>query len=78
MTESRCAERVCKITSAANFLGLPMGVDVCYTNHAEVDQDDSDDLLTRLTSAGATFFMGVQGADDVMLEYQSTSFHDIA
>jgi ethanolamine ammonia-lyase large subunit len=60
------------------LLGLPMGCDVCYTNHAEVDQNDSDDLITLLTAAGCTFFMGVPGADDVMLEYQSTSFHDIA
>ena len=60
------------------LLGLPMGVDVCYTNHADVDQNDSDDLVTLLTAAGCTFFMGVPGADDVMLEYQSTSFHDIA
>jgi len=60
------------------LLGLPMGCDVCYTNHAEADQNDSDDLLTLLTAAGCTYFMGVPGADDVMLEYQSTSFHDIA
>ena len=59
-------------------LGLPMGCDVCYTNHAEADQDDSDDLMTLLGVAGCTYFMGVPGADDVMLEYQSTSFHDIA
>ena len=60
------------------LLGLPMGADVCYTNHAEADQDDSDDLLTLLAVAGCTYFMGVPGADDVMLEYQSTSYHDIA
>jgi len=60
------------------LMGLPMGCDVCYTNHAEADQNDSDDLLTLLTVAGCTFFMGIPGADDVMLEYQSTSFHDIA
>jgi ethanolamine ammonia-lyase large subunit len=58
------------------LLGLPMGVDVCYTNHAEADQDDMDALLTLLGVAGATFIMGVPGADDVMLSYQSTSFHD--
>ncbi len=58
------------------LLGLPMGVDVCYTNHAEADQDDADALLTLLTAAGVTFVMGVPGADDVMLGYQSTSFHD--
>ncbi len=60
------------------LLGLPMGCDVCYTNHAEADQDDSDDLMTLLAVAGCTYFMGVPGADDVMLEYQSTSYHDIA
>lgn len=58
------------------LLGLPMGVDVCYTNHAEADQDDMDNLLTLLGVAGCNFFMGVAGADDVMLNYQSTSFHD--
>ncbi|HYJ79711.1 MAG TPA: ethanolamine ammonia-lyase subunit EutB, partial [Longimicrobiaceae bacterium] len=58
------------------LLGLPMGCDVCYTNHAEADQDDSDVLLTLLGAAGCTYVMGVPGADDVMLGYQSTSFHD--
>ena len=58
------------------LLGLPMGCDVCYTNHAEADQDDMDMLLTSLAVAGCTFIMGVPGADDVMLNYQSTSFHD--
>jgi ethanolamine ammonia-lyase large subunit len=58
------------------LLGLPMGVDVCYTNHAEADQDDMDALLTLLGVAGVTYVMGVAGADDVMLAYQSTSFHD--
>ncbi|MGW0856334.1 ethanolamine ammonia-lyase subunit EutB [Streptomyces sp. NPDC002690] len=58
------------------LLGLPMGVDVCYTNHAEADQDDMDNLLTLLGVAGCTFVMGVPGSDDVMLNYQSTSFHD--
>ena len=58
------------------LLGLPLGVDVCYTNHAEADQDDMDTLLTLLGAAGVTFVMGVPGADDVMLNYQSTSFHD--
>jgi ethanolamine ammonia-lyase large subunit len=53
-----------------------MGVDVCYTNHAEADQDDMDSLLTLLGVAGVTYVMGVPGADDVMLSYQSTSFHD--
>ena len=60
----------------AKLLGLPMGCDVCYTNHAEADQDDMDVLLTLLATAGCTFVMGVPGADDVMLNYQSTSFHD--
>ena len=58
------------------LLGLPMGVDVCYTNHAEADQDDMDTLLTLLGVAGCNFIMGVPGADDIMLGYQSTSFHD--
>jgi ethanolamine ammonia-lyase large subunit len=58
------------------LLGLPMGCDVCYTNHAEADQDDMDALLTVLAAAGCTYVMGVPGADDVMLHYQSTSFHD--
>ncbi|HXQ15648.1 MAG TPA: ethanolamine ammonia-lyase subunit EutB [Caulobacteraceae bacterium] len=58
------------------LMGLPMGCDVCYTNHAEADQDDMDVLLTLLAAAGVTFIMGVPGADDVMLNYQSTSFHD--
>ena len=58
------------------LLGLPMGCDVCYTNHAEADQDDMDVLLTLLAAAGCNYFMGVPGADDVMLSYQSTSFHD--
>jgi ethanolamine ammonia-lyase large subunit len=58
------------------LLGLPMGVDVCYTNHAEADQDDMDALLTLLGVAGCTYIMGVPGADDVMLSYQSSSFHD--
>ena len=58
------------------LLGLPMGCDICYTNHAEADQDDMDLLLTSFAVAGGTFIMGVPGADDVMLNYQSTSFHD--
>jgi ethanolamine ammonia-lyase large subunit len=60
----------------AKLLGVPMGVDVCYTNHAEADQDDMDALLALLVSAGVNFVMGVPGADDIMLGYQSTSFHD--
>ena len=60
----------------AKLLGIPMGVDICYTNHAEADQDDMDNLLTLLGVAGVNFIMGVPGADDVMLNYQSTSFHD--
>jgi ethanolamine ammonia-lyase large subunit len=58
------------------LMGVPMGVDVCYTNHAEADQDDMDALLTLLVAAGVNFVMGVPGADDIMLGYQSTSFHD--
>jgi ethanolamine ammonia-lyase large subunit len=58
------------------LLGLPMGADVCYTNHAEADQDDMDNLLTLLGVAGCNFVMGIPGSDDVMLNYQSTSFHD--
>ncbi|WP_420226885.1 ethanolamine ammonia-lyase subunit EutB [Pigmentiphaga litoralis] len=60
----------------AKLLGVPMGCDICYTNHAEADQDDMDTLLTMLGAAGITFIMGVPGADDIMLNYQSTSFHD--
>jgi ethanolamine ammonia-lyase large subunit len=62
---------------SAKLLGVPMGCDVCYTNHAEADQDDMDLLMTSLAAAGLTFIMGVPGADDVMLGYQSTSFHDV-
>ncbi|MEP7005805.1 MAG: ethanolamine ammonia-lyase subunit EutB, partial [Sphingomonas bacterium] len=58
------------------LLGLPMGLDICHTNHAEADQDDMDTILTMLGVAGVTFVMGVPGADDIMLNYQSTSFHD--
>ena len=60
----------------AKLLGLPMGCDICYTNHAEADQDDMDVLLTTLGAAGCTYIMGVPGADDIMLNYQTTSFHD--
>lgn len=59
------------------LLGLPMGCDVCYTNHAEADQNDMDDLLILLAVAGVTYVMGVPGADDIMLNYQSTSYHDV-
>jgi ethanolamine ammonia-lyase large subunit len=58
------------------LLGLPMGCDICYTNHAEADQDDMDTLMVLLGSAGLNFLIGVPGADDIMLNYQSTSFHD--
>jgi len=58
------------------LMGLPLGCDVCYTNHAEADQNDMDTLLTLLAAAGVTYIMGIPGADDVMLNYQSTSFHD--
>ncbi|TSA86353.1 ethanolamine ammonia-lyase subunit EutB [Deinococcus detaillensis] len=61
---------------AGKLMGLPMGCDVCYTNHAEADQDDMDVLLTLLAASGVNFVMGVPGADDIMLNYQSTSFHD--
>ncbi len=60
----------------AKLLGLPMGCDVCYTNHAEADQDDMDALLTLLGAAGCNFVMGIPGSDDIMLNYQTTSFHD--
>jgi ethanolamine ammonia-lyase large subunit len=58
------------------MMGLPMGCDICYTNHAEADDDDMDAILTMLAAAGVNYIMGVPGADDVMLNYQSTSFHD--
>lgn len=58
------------------LLGLPMGCDICYTNHAEADQDDMDMLLTQFAVAGGTFIMGIPGSDDIMLNYQTTSFHD--
>lgn len=58
------------------LLGVPMGCDICYTNHAEADQDDMDMLLTMLGAAGINFIMGIPGSDDVMLNYQTTSFHD--
>jgi len=60
------------------LLGLPLGCDICYTNHAEADSDDMDTLMTLLGTAGVSFIMGVPGADDIMLNYQSTSFHDAA
>jgi ethanolamine ammonia-lyase large subunit len=58
------------------LMGLPIGADICYTNHADADQDDMDTLLTLLATAGVNFVIGVPGADDIMLNYQSTSFHD--
>ncbi len=58
------------------LLGVPMGCDVCYTNHAEADQNDMDNLLTLLGAAGCSFVMGIPGSDDIMLNYQTTSFHD--
>jgi len=58
------------------LLGLPMGCDICYTNHAEADQDDMDMLLTQFAAAGGNFIMGIPGGDDIMLNYQTTSFHD--
>lgn len=60
----------------AKLMGVPMGMDVCYTNHADADQDDMDNLMTLLGVAGCNFIMGIPGADDIMLNYQSTSFHD--
>ena len=60
------------------LLGLPMGVDVCYTNHTDADQNSADNLMVLLAAAGCNYFMGVPCADDVMLNYQSTSFHDAA
>lgn len=60
----------------AKLLGVPMGCDICYTNHAEADQDDMDNLLTLLVAAGVNYIMGIPGADDIMLNYQSTSYHD--
>ena len=60
----------------AKIMGLPMGCDICYTNHADADQDDMDVLLTLLGTAGCNFIMGIPGSDDIMLNYQSTSFHD--
>lgn len=62
----------------AKLLGVPMGCDICYTNHSNADQDDMDALLTLLGAAGVTYIMGIPGADDIMLNYQSTSFHDAA
>jgi ethanolamine ammonia-lyase large subunit len=58
------------------LLGVPMGCDICYTNHAYADQNDMDNLLTLLGVAGCTFIMGIPGSDDIMLNYQTTSFHD--
>ena len=58
------------------LLGLPMGCDICYTNHAEADQNDMDNLLTLLGVAGCNSIMGIPGSDDIMLNYQTTSFHD--
>jgi ethanolamine ammonia-lyase large subunit len=58
------------------LLGVPMGVDICYTNHAEADQNDMDVLLTLLSVAGVSYIMGIPGSDDIMLNYQTTSFHD--
>ena len=71
ITRAGLEDHVC-----GKLMGVPMGVDVCYTNHAEADQDDMDALLTLLVAAGVNFVMGVPGADDIMLGYQSTSFHD--
>ena len=76
MTASRFMRAGLEDHFCGKLLGLPMGCDICYTNHAEADQDDMDALLTMLGVAGCNYIMGVPGADDVMLHYQSTSFHD--
>ena len=73
---SRSSAPDSKIIFAASSWGCRWAVDVCYTNHADADQDDMDNLLTLLAVAGCTYVMGVPGADDIMLSYQSTSFHD--
>lgn len=72
ITRAALEDRFC-----GSLLGVPMGVDVCYTNHAEADQDDMDNLLTLLGVSGVPFVITVPGADDVMLGYQSLSFHDV-
>ncbi len=73
-------KQICRAALEDHFcgklLGLPMGCDICYTNHAEADDDDMDAVLTMLGAAGVNYIMGVPGADDIMLNYQSTSFHD--
>ena len=77
-----CVTAVAWLTQSLRFIdlivnhGLPMGCDVCYTNHAAADQNSADNLLLLLAAAGCNYFMGVPGADDIMLNYQSTSFHD--
>lgn len=75
------AKQICRAGLEDHFcgklLGLPMGCDICYTNHAEADQNDMDNLLVLLATAGVNFVIGVPGADDIMLNYQSTSFHDV-
>ncbi len=76
MTASKLSRAGLEDHFCGKLLGLPLGCDVCYTNHAEADQDDMDTLLTLLAAAGLTFLIGVPGADDIMLNYQSTSFHD--
>jgi len=76
MTASKLFRAALEDHFCGKLLGLPMGVDVCYTNHAEADQDDMDNLLTLLGVAGCNFIMGIPGSDDIMLNYQSTSFHD--
>ena len=76
MTARKSSAPDLRIISAASCSACRSACDVCYTNHAEADQDDMDNLLTLLAAAGVTFIMGVPGADDVMLNYQSTSFHD--
>ena len=76
MTSARSSAPDWKTISWASCLACPMGCDVCYTNHAAADQNSADNLLMLLTAAGCNYFMGVPCSDDVMLNYQSTSFHD--
>ena len=75
-TASKSARAGLEDHFCGKLMGVPMGVDVCYTNHAEADPDDADTLLALLVASGVNFVMGVPGSDDVMLGYQSTSFHD--
>ena len=75
LQQQLCTQKECAV-QVGKLLGVPMGCDICYTNHAEADQDDMDVLLTLLGVAGCNYIMGVPGGDDIMLGYQSTSMHD--